>query len=437
MITGAMVTTAGDVLDAHANLLPIHLLINKNLHRAALHFATLPTTHPLHGAVKNAARHHMKRHPTPLHYLMNNYQDVKPHLIETIKPVRKSSAWAPKLAVRIADMREKAKEEDETDRARLRVYSDGSGIGGKIGAAAVLYRDGILWQTRRLQLGSDKHHTVYKAEGIGMILGLQLLWEEREEIEGMVPLGVDNQAAIIATSSIRPGPSHYIWDIFHQQLNTALRAHVDLDLLICWTPGHSDIAGNEQADEEAKKAAEEGSSTNNKLPKPLRGPLPRSKSAACQAHHGKLKRVAAKQWRKSPRYQHIEHIDSSLPSKTFLKLIAPLPRNQAALLTQLRTGHVPLAKHLHCISKADSPICPCCREHEETVEHYLIHCPAHSTARQTLHIFGHDTRDRTKLLSKPELMGPLFRFAAETGQFRTVFGDLQAPIDIAFDNLDL
>ena len=60
MITGAMVTTAGDVLDAHANLLPIHLLIDKNLHRAAIRFATLPTTHPLHGAVKNAARHHMK-----------------------------------------------------------------------------------------------------------------------------------------------------------------------------------------------------------------------------------------------------------------------------------------------------------------------------------------------------------------------------------------
>jgi hypothetical protein len=41
-----------------------------------------------------------------------------------------------------------------------------------------LYRDGILRQTRRLQLGSDKHHTVYEAEGIGMILGLQLLREE-------------------------------------------------------------------------------------------------------------------------------------------------------------------------------------------------------------------------------------------------------------------
>jgi hypothetical protein len=118
MITGAMVTTTGDILDAHTNLLPIYLLIDKNLHRAELRslcFATLPTTHPLHGAVKNAVRQHVKRHPTPLHYLMNNYQDVKPHLIETIKPVQISSTWAPKLVVRIADMREKAKEEDEAE----------------------------------------------------------------------------------------------------------------------------------------------------------------------------------------------------------------------------------------------------------------------------------------------------------------------------------
>jgi len=139
----------------------------------------------------------------------------------------------------------------------------------------------------------------------------------------------------------------------------------------------------------------------------------------------------------APWYQHIECIDSSLPSKTFLKLIVPLPHNQAALLIQLRTGHVPLAKHLHHIGKADSPICLCCREREETVEHYLIHCPAHSAARWTLYIFGRDTRDRTKLLSKPKLMGPLFHFAAQTGWFCTVFGDLWAPIDIAFDNLDL
>jgi hypothetical protein len=47
-ITGALCTTATDVLDLHANLLPVELLFHKVCHRAAVHLATLPDTHPLH-----------------------------------------------------------------------------------------------------------------------------------------------------------------------------------------------------------------------------------------------------------------------------------------------------------------------------------------------------------------------------------------------------
>jgi len=272
-----------------------------------------------------------------------------------------TSGWTPKLAIRIADSKDKAKEEDEAERARIQVYSDGSGIRGKIGAAVVLYKDGRLKGTRRLQLGSDKHHMVYEGEGIGMILGLlQLIREEREEINGMVPMGVDNQAAIMVTSNIRPGPSHHIWDTFHQQLNATLCAHSGLDLLVCWMPGHVDIVGNERADEEAKKAAENGSSPKNRLPWPLQKPLPKSKSAVRQTYHRKLKRTAVKQWQQSPRYHRMKAIDPTLPSSAFHKLTAELSRKQAALLIQLRSGHVPLAKHLHCIGKTESPVCPYC-----------------------------------------------------------------------------
>src|ERR1700723_861786 len=41
LITGAMRTTAGDVLDAHANLMPMRILIDKLCCRAALRLATL------------------------------------------------------------------------------------------------------------------------------------------------------------------------------------------------------------------------------------------------------------------------------------------------------------------------------------------------------------------------------------------------------------
>ncbi|THU94581.1 hypothetical protein K435DRAFT_591497, partial [Dendrothele bispora CBS 962.96] len=65
-------------------------------------------------------------------------------------------------------------------------------------------------------------------------------------------------------------------------------------------------------------------------------------------------------------------------SETFKKLIADLPRKHTTILVQLCTGHIPLKRHLHRICRADTPICPCCRRHPETVQHFLLPCPAHA-----------------------------------------------------------
>ena len=423
MITGAMSSTPGDLLDAHADLIPIPILVDKMLQQAALRFATLPTTHPLYEAIKNASKRHVKRHPTPLHYLMNNYRGIKPHLVETIEAARMAPNWVPNLAIRIAATREMAKQEETDERATIRVYSDGSGMEGMIGAAAVLFKDGTMKRSKRYRLGSDKHHTVFEGEGVGMILGIDLIKEERDEVAGMIPLGVDNQSAIIATGSIKPMPSHYIWDALHRQLRDTVKTHPGMDLLVKWTPGHADIEGNEKADEEAKKAITEGSS--QRLPKLLRGTLPKSKSAMKQAYNAKLRGIVTKKWKNSPRYQRIADIDPALPSASYRRLTNTLPRKHTAILTQLRSGHAPLAQHLHRLGKADSPVCPCCNRHEETVDHLLLFCPAHRLARQAMVLEGgHDTMIKSKLLSKPTLMRHLFRYIARTNRWRTVYGDI-------------
>ena len=159
-----------------------------------------------------------------------------------------------------------ALQEELTDRTDIKVYSDGSGIDGKIGASAVLIRGGEVKGKLRYQLGSDKQHTVYEGEGIGMVLGLELICMEQQVI--MVSMGIDNQAAIMATGLSRPAPSHYIWDLFHKHLTMVTGQHKDLFLTVVWTPGHTDIEGNELADVEAKHAVKHGSSPNNKLPAP-------------------------------------------------------------------------------------------------------------------------------------------------------------------------
>ena len=233
------------------------------------------------------------------------------------------------------------------DMSRIKVYTDGSSIEGQIGVVAVLYWDGVLKRKKRLRLGLMKHHTVYKGEGIGLLLGLELIREE-EDVEGLI-IGINNTAAIKVIHTIKPCPSHYIWDLFHQRVSVLSNRHKRADILIRWTPGHMGITGNKRADEEAKKAAREGLSPSHRLPAALRKTLPRSKSAAQQEFNHKLKLKAADIWRNSTRYGKMERIDANYKASNFTKLTHNLHHDQASLLFQLRSEHIPLNMNLHKI----------------------------------------------------------------------------------------
>jgi len=117
--------------------------------------------------------------------------------------------------------------------------------------------------------------------------------------------------------------------------------------------------------------------------------------------------------------------DPMTPSNKYLKLITPLLRKLTSILLQLRMGHVPLAKHLHCIRKVDSLTCPACQQAKETIQHFLLHCPAHNAARQTLcNNMGRRSINITKLLTTPKTLHALFLYIVETGRWQSSFGKL-------------
>jgi ribonuclease HI len=425
MITGAMKTTATDVLEVMANLLPFHLLVDKVRHRAALRLATLPPSHPLHKPVQNAADRLVKRHPTPLHDLMHRYS-IRPQHIETIKATRHCTNWKPNVKIKITTNPDDAIKEIDLDNADIKVFTDGSGLDGKIGAAAVLYRNGRQKSKLRLQLGLQRHHTVYEGEGVGAILGAKLV--SREWGARTVTFYIDNHAIIKATQLTKPAPSHHLIDTLHKYIDVLKNGNHNLQITLKWVPGHKGVEGNELADEQAKKAITEGSSNEHELPVQLKLPLPRSKSAILCAYYEKLKRKAHKMWQKSPRFGRMHKTDPTSPSKAYVKLIAGLPRRIASTLTQLRTGHAQLAKHLHRIKRADSPICPACLQGVETIQHLILHCPAHHIARQVLrnNTGGRDI-NVTKLFTTRESLRALFKFIAATGRFHRNRGNAIPP----------
>ena len=97
-----------------------------------------------------------------------------------------------------------------------------------------------------------------------------------------------------------------------------------------------------------KVAAAGTSSKASLLPALLsEGVLPHSILARHQGFKEDLARKWDAWWKSSPRYARMVKIDPSLPSKKYIKATSNLTTAQAILLTQLRTGHAPLNKHLH------------------------------------------------------------------------------------------
>ncbi|KAH7906190.1 hypothetical protein BJ138DRAFT_993451, partial [Hygrophoropsis aurantiaca] len=59
--------------------------------------------------------------------------------------------------------------------------------------------------------------TVYEGELVGMILAMELLRSDKGKAN-TVALGLDNQAAMLASVNPKPKPGHHLLDIFEKDL---------------------------------------------------------------------------------------------------------------------------------------------------------------------------------------------------------------------------
>ena len=256
-ISGAFSNTSGPALDVELYLLPIKLVLEKALGESL----TRLKTSQVYDQIKEARQHSRAtednfRFWSPLRKLEERY-DAQDRLdlgtLESIERIRPWVAppWRVPTKYRIAENKDIAlKEHNEItkDTRLFIVYTDGSVINGKVGAAAVVLNLGI---ERNLFIGDDTRATVYAAELHGLMLATSIASQHLGHKTSLI-IFTDNQAAI--TSSSEPGTQS------GQGILQALAITLDLlrwrgiEVRVHWIPALIGVPGNEMADRAAKQA---------------------------------------------------------------------------------------------------------------------------------------------------------------------------------------
>jgi ribonuclease HI len=425
-MTGAMRSTATDVLEAHTNILPTTLLLQNACHRAIIRIAAHPKSHPLYNPVRQAARYYVSHHRSSLHRLTRSFA-IDPLLIETLIPARCAPSTKCPYKTHIADTREAAADEHLHLTDQIQVYSDGSGANGKIGAAAILFRAGAQPRVLKYHLGTDKEHTVYEAETVGLTLAAKLISTE-PNLSFPLSISIDNQAALKSGENTYTTSGSYLGERFKRMMKKISHDHPNFDVTIRWVPGHEGIHGNEEADKAAKSASEgrQNNSPPELLPRYLRGgTLPLSISALKQEHYQRSLSRWKQIWQTSPRFERMHRLDPSLLDRSFIKLTSTFPKRLTGILIGLRTGHIALNKHLHRLGKSPSMYCPHCPQTVETVHHYLLACPQYRAERHNLSIaLGRQATSPQYLLTNVEATPHLIRFLNNTKRLAPIFGEV-------------
>ena len=420
-ITGTLRTTPTDFADAHAGILPIELTLLKATHRVLIRLLTIPSTHPLYKIVKETRRRPPTKHLSPIASLLKTF-GTQNEKFEIILPLAKYSLRPLDFTTTIAKSRKDSIKQEKEDTADFKIFSDGSGVNGGIGTAAILYKKGRLTPIDKLKafIGPATKYNTYEAEIIGALLATKVLENHQETIGKRVSLFIDNQAVIMALSNPKATSGQYL----ARKLNHATN-ELNCYLKVKWISSHSKVWGNEKVDELAKNAAEGRSDRRNRLPQLLREDLPISASATKQEYHNVLKGKWRATWDISERSQRPLLAEDNFPFNAYRKRTYNLTRNQASTMTQIRSGHMPLNGYLHKIGKIDSDICQACNNEEdmiqrrETINHFIFECTAYANYRNDLkNKLGNGNFNLHDIMGSAKSMRALTAFINRTGRFK-------------------
>ncbi|RDB17330.1 hypothetical protein Hypma_001787 [Hypsizygus marmoreus] len=213
----------------------------------------------------------------------------------------------------------------------------------------------------------------------------------------------DNTAAVTSVFEPKSTPGQYNMRTFNKIITDYLARSVENTVHVEWCPGHTDVAGNERADEEAKEGA--------LLWRPRFVTITHAKRRSKE----RILQKWTEQWRRSPPSGGFGIANRFPPAWKPKEHVISTPREVFGRLTQCRTRHGFIGEYYAKFVSTESIECPC-GENFQTRHHIITECERYNSHRHLL------TKDFPEL-SLPDILGTkkgleaLVKFLTKSGAF--------------------
>lgn len=242
----------------------------------------------------------------------------------------------------------------------VKLFTDGSKIAGKVGAAITIWTNETEINTIKLALSN--YCTVYQAELLALCRATKEITMRYGTVFGVYS---DSMAALQALQN--PLSLHPLAVTAREHLRTASLQNKAVTLF--WIKAHAGIEGNERADELAKAAA--GGSKRR----------PDYDLCPVSFVRGVIRDATLDEWNERYKAETTASV-----TKIFLpdakRAYSVVRKFEAtSVRTQIMTGHGGFSEYLTRFRCKENPACICDPEKSETVLHILFDCPVHSGER--------------------------------------------------------
>ncbi|XP_022830949.1 uncharacterized protein LOC111359591 [Spodoptera litura] len=246
---------------------------------------------------------------------------------------------------------------DSYNMQTVRIFTDGSKIEGKVGAALSIWDN--EGETQNLKLSLARYCTVYQAELLVICKATDVILQRNETSYGLYSDSMSALQSLTSHGSLHPLA-------VRARTNLALASSQSKAVALFWLKAAGQ-PGNERADELAKEAS--------------LGLRRRSDYDLCPISfiRRQTRMDSLGEWNR--RYVSGEtasvtkmFLPDAIVAFRIIRQVRP-----TGVLTKIMTGHGGFSEYLHRFGCKENPACNC--DEKETVPHLILHCPIYAFER--------------------------------------------------------